>query len=56
MGILFIQQVLILQLSLSNYKIAAIKLFEENSTRMSQSAVKVYRRMKIEVRFGKLII
>jgi|BioPla2DNA2_1021312.scaffolds.fasta_scaffold12486_6 hypothetical protein len=36
--------------------IAAIKLFEENSIGRSQSAVKVYLRMKMEVRLGMLII
>jgi hypothetical protein len=36
--------------------IAAIKLFEENSIGMSQSAVKEYQKMKIEVRLVRLII
>ena len=40
--------------SVSSYMVAAAKLFEENSIGNSQSAVKEYLRMKIEVRLGKV--
>ena len=54
MGILFIQHTKSYKKSVSNYMVAAIKLFGENSIGISQSAVKAYRRMKIEVRLGKV--
>lgn len=55
MGILCIQQVLNLTIeSVSSYMIAAIKLFGENSIGISQRAVKVYLRMKTEVRLRKI--
>ena len=55
MGILCIQQVLNLTIEpASNYMVAAIKLFEENSIGISQKAVKAYLGMKTDVRLRKV--